>query len=198
MAVDETLERRFGPRIRAKGVYRDAVRSSRAKVVTCLGVDWLVMAPLMPVPWSQRVWALPFLALLMPCEPADSEAGRRHRIAVGWTVVMVRLIARWLGRRPWIVIGDGRDACIQLGWECLTNQATLIGRLRLGARLFANPEPAPPGQRGRKPQKGARLAKLANRVEEARTQGEAVTVAWYRGQRKTLRVLGGIALWYTP
>ncbi len=32
VAVDETLERRKGARIRAKGMYRDAVRSSRSKV----------------------------------------------------------------------------------------------------------------------------------------------------------------------
>jgi len=198
MAVDETLERRFGRCIRAKGVYRDAVRSSRGKVVTCLGVEWLLMALLVPVPWSQRVWALPFLTLLMPSEQADSEAGRRHRTTVEWTIVMVRLVARWRGRRPWILIGDGRYACIRLGWECLTNQATLISRLRLDARLFANPEPVPPGRRGRKPQKGARLAKLASRVEEARTQGEVITVPWYRGQHKTLRVLSAIALWHTP
>jgi hypothetical protein len=198
IVIDETLERRFGPRIRAKGVYRDAVRSSRGKVVTCLGVEWLVMALLVPVPWSQRMWALPFLTLLMPSKQADSEAGRRHRTTLDWTVVMVRLVARWLGRRPWILIGDGRYACIHLGWECLVNQATLISRLRLDARLFAKPQPVPPGRRGRKPQKGARLAKLASRVEEARTQGETVSVSWYRGQRKTLRVLSGIALWHTP
>lgn len=156
------------------------------------------MAMMVPVPWSQRIWALPFLTLLMASKQADTEAGRRHRTTVEWTVVMVRLVARWLGRRPWILIGDGRYACIQLGWECLVNQATLISRLRLDARLFDSPVPVAPARRGRKPQKGVRLAKLASRVEEARTQGEAVTVSWYRGQRKTLRVLSGIALWHTP
>ncbi|NEX17626.1 MAG: hypothetical protein C1943_13610 [Halochromatium sp.] len=84
--------------------------------------------------------------------------------------------------------------------ECLTNQTTLVSRLRLDARLFGFPEPVPAVRRGRKPQKGARLTKLANCIEEARTQGEAVTVSWYRGrgQRKTLRVLSGAALWHTP
>lgn len=46
IAVDETLERRIG----AKGMYRDAVRSSQNKVVTCLGLEWICMALLMPVP----------------------------------------------------------------------------------------------------------------------------------------------------
>ena len=198
MAIDETLERRFGRCIRAKGMYRDAVRSSRGKVITCLGVEWLVMALLVPLPWSQRPWALPFLTLLMPSKQADTAAGRRHRTTLEWSVVMVRLVRRWLGQRPWILIGDGRYSCLRLGWECLANQATLISRLRLDARLFAFPEPVPAGRRGRKPKKGAPLAKLASRVEEARTQGEAVTVSWYRGEHKTLRVLSDTALWHTP
>ena len=36
--VDETLERRKGKRIRAKGCYRDAVRSSEKTVVKCMGL----------------------------------------------------------------------------------------------------------------------------------------------------------------
>jgi len=38
VVVDETLERRKGARIAAKGMYRDAVRSSKRRVVTCLGL----------------------------------------------------------------------------------------------------------------------------------------------------------------
>lgn len=33
--VDETLERRKGKKIKAKGYYRDAVRSTQSKVVKC-------------------------------------------------------------------------------------------------------------------------------------------------------------------
>lgn len=198
VGVDETLERRSGRRIRAKGVYRDAVRSSRRKVVTTMGLEWVVMALLVPLPWSQRPWALPFLTLLAPSRAANDAAGRVHRTTLDWTVVMVRLVGRWLQRRPWMLIGDGRYSCIELGWQCLIQQATLISRLRLDARLFAFPEPVPPGRRGRKPQKGQRLTKLADRIEQARTQGEEVTIQWYRGERKTLRLLSDIALWHTP
>ena len=42
VAVDETLERGRGKKIKAKGVYRDAVRSSQAKVVTSFGLKWNV------------------------------------------------------------------------------------------------------------------------------------------------------------
>jgi hypothetical protein len=40
IAVDETLERRQGKKIKAKGVYRDAVRSSESKIVTSFGLKW--------------------------------------------------------------------------------------------------------------------------------------------------------------
>ena len=42
------------------------------------------------------------------------------------------------------------------------------------------------------------LAKLATRLEEARTQGTAAAVQWYRGETKTLRLLSGVCLWHTP
>lgn len=115
-----------------------------------------------------------------------------------WTIVVVRIVARWLDRRPWILIGDARYACILLGWECLVNQATLPSRLRLDARLFRFPEPVPSGRRGPKPQKGAHLTKLAERSDEASIQSEVIAVPRYSGARKTLRVLSDTALWHTP
>lgn len=197
IAVDETLERRKGARIRAKGMYRDAVRSSQSKVVTCLGLEWICMALLVPVPWSPRPWALPFLTRLAPSKRSNEAAGRRHRTVVELTIGMVWLVARWLQQRRWVLIGDGSYSCVQLGWEVMAAQATLITRLRLDARLFAFPEPVPPGRRGPKPKKGAALAKLSTREEEARTQGEEVTIQWY-GQPKTLRLLSAVCLWHTP
>ena len=197
VAVDETLERRKGARIRAKGMSRDAVRTSRSTVVTCLGLEWICMALLVPVPWGTRPWALPFLTRLAPSKRADEAAGRRHRTVVELTIGMVWLVSRWLEQRRWILLGDGSDSCIQLGWDVLAAQATLITRLRLDARLFAFPEPVPAGRRGPKPKKGGVLAKLATREEAARTRGEAVAIQWY-GQPKTLRLLSDVCLWHTP
>jgi len=196
--IDETLERRKGAHIATKGLYRDAVRSSKAKVVTCWGLQWICMTLLVPLPWSPRPWALPFLTLQAPSEKANTAAGKPHRTVVDWTIVMVCLVARWLGQRSWILIGDGRYACIHLAWECIAHQATLISRIPMTARLFAPPSPVPAGRRGPKPKKGERLANLATRIEEALTQGIEVTVNWYQGGTKTLRLLSGTCLWHTP
>ena len=79
IAADETLERRRGKKIKAKGVYRDAVRSSQSKVITCFGLKWECMALIVPLPWSKRAWALPFLTVLAPSKKANENAGKRHK-----------------------------------------------------------------------------------------------------------------------
>ena len=49
--IDETLERRQGPRISALGVYRDAVRSSRSYMVKASGLRWISLMWLGHIPW---------------------------------------------------------------------------------------------------------------------------------------------------
>jgi hypothetical protein len=63
MGVDETIERRSGRRIKAKGCYRDAVRSTQKVCVKCFGLKWISMMLIVPLPWSGRCWALPFLTV---------------------------------------------------------------------------------------------------------------------------------------
>src|SRR5918998_1419325 len=64
LAADDTIERRRGKRITAKGIYRDPVRSSDAHFVKASGLRWMSLMLLAPVPWAGRVWALPFLTAL--------------------------------------------------------------------------------------------------------------------------------------
>jgi hypothetical protein len=64
LGIDETLERRRGKKISAKGVYRDPVRSSREHFVKTSGLRWVCLTLLAEVPWASRVWALPFLSAL--------------------------------------------------------------------------------------------------------------------------------------
>jgi hypothetical protein len=57
MFIDETLERRKGPKIKAKGYYRDAVRSSKRIVVKSSGLKWLTLAISWRFPFSERHFA---------------------------------------------------------------------------------------------------------------------------------------------
>ena len=79
VGIDETLERRQGQRIAAKGIYRDAARASHSFFVKSSGLRWISLMLLAPVPWAGRVWALPFLSVLAPSERYDQERGRRHK-----------------------------------------------------------------------------------------------------------------------
>ena len=76
IVADETIERRNGRRIQAKGRYRDAVRSTKGTVVKCYGLKWMSLMLLVPLPWSTRPWTLPFLTLLAPPERANTAAKR--------------------------------------------------------------------------------------------------------------------------
>ena len=60
--IDETIERRWGPRIKARGIYRDPVRSSRSHFVKTSGLRWVsLMWPSMP---SKRRWIAPVVKVV--------------------------------------------------------------------------------------------------------------------------------------
>jgi DDE superfamily endonuclease len=198
IGVDEKIERRGGRKIKAKGCYRDAVRSSQKSCVKCFGLKWISRMVIVPLPWSSRPWALPFLTVLAPAERANEKAQKRHKSTIDWTVQMVKGVARWLAHRAWVLLGDGSYACVGLAWACLGQQVTRVSRLRLDARLYEFPPPVVAGRRGPKPKKGKKLPALKSRLEEARTEGARVEVRWYGGERKPMRLLTGMCLWYTP
>ena len=199
VGIDETVERRSGGQIKAKGCYRDAVRSTKKQVVKCYGLKWISLMVLVPLPWTDRVWALPFLTVLAPSKRANEAAGRRHKTVVDWTAQLIKLVSRWLAR-TWVLIGDGAYACVHLAGQCsgAAVKVTLISRLRLDAGLYAFPNSPPPGRRGPKPKKGKKLLTLAQRVGEALAYGKEIKVRWYGGQRKRLRILSAVCLGYTP
>jgi len=79
VGVDDTLERRWGKRIAARGIYRDPVRSSHGHFVKASGLRWVSLSLLTLIPWAGRVWSLPFLTLLAPSERYAQERKRHHK-----------------------------------------------------------------------------------------------------------------------
>src|SRR5215211_5620355 len=79
LGIDDHIERRRGAKIAAKGIYRDAVRSSKSFFVKTSGLRWVSMMLLTPIPWAKRVWALPFLTVLAPSERYHQQRNRRHK-----------------------------------------------------------------------------------------------------------------------
>lgn len=204
--LDETIERRWGPKIAAKGIYRDAVRSSKDYFVKVSGLRWLCLMLLVPIPppcgghgWAERVWALPFLTLLAPSERHDRETGRRHKTLTDWARQALLLLRRWLPARAIVVVADSGYAAIELLARCarLAHPVTLITRLRLDAALYEPAPPREPGRRGRPRVKGERLPTLAARRADPATAWTAITVAdWYGEGARTVEVASATAVWY--
>ena len=174
--IDETLERRRGPKIKARGVYRDAVRSSRQQLVKASGLRWISLMWLGHVPWAGRYWALPFLTVLAPSERYYRQRGRRHKKLTDWARQMILQLRRWLPHRPLVLVGDSSYAVLDLLHCCqsLAQPVTLIARLRLDAALYEPAPPRQPGQNGRPPLKGRRLPALKTLLDLPTVLGHRV------------------------
>lgn len=198
LIIDETLERRQGRQIRYKGAFYDAVRSTVNKVSISLGIRWVCVALMVPVPWSARLWALPFMVVPALAAKTSAALKKPERTPVDWAGLMLARVRRWQPTREIIVVGDGSYAAIGLVRCCqeLPQPIKLIARLRLDAQLYEPPGPRPPGKPGPKPKKGAKQASLAERLSDPAIQWTTMTVPWYGGNTRTVECLTGISLWH--
>src|SRR5438552_5148603 len=197
IGVDDTLERRRGEKIKAKGIYRDAVRSSRSQVVKASGLRWLCAMVLTEIPWAGRVWALPFLTALCPSERYHQQRGQRHKTLPEWAGQLIGLMPRWLPGREVVVVADSSYAVIELLKQVSDlPDVSLITRLRLDAALY---DPAPPPtarQKGRPRKKGARRPTLQQVLSESHTQWNRVRVNnWYGGGAREVEGCKYMAVW---
>jgi hypothetical protein len=198
VGADDTIERRSGRKIRARGCYRDAVRSSHKHVIRCFGLKWVSMMALVRVPWSSRVWALPFLTALCWPEKSHQKGKRKHKTSVDLVRQMMKVVRRWVPDRMVVLVLDGGFAAVALALACSGYGVVMVCRLRLDARLYHKPGPQPKGKRGRKPLKGARQRTLRQWATRSDTPWERVEVDWYGGTRRTVDLFSRTALWHTP
>src|SRR5919112_3790541 len=104
--IDETVERRRGKRIAAKGIYRDPVHSSHSHFVKASGLRWVCLMLLVPIPWAARTWALPVLTTLAPSERYDREQGRRHKSLTDWARQLLLVVRRCWPERAIVAVAD--------------------------------------------------------------------------------------------
>jgi hypothetical protein len=136
LGLDDTIERRRGKRISAKGIYRDPVRSSDAHFVKASGLRWISLMLLAPIPWAARTWALPFLTALAPSERYCRERGQRHKKLTDWACQMVLQVRRWLPERELVLVADMGFAALELLATLSRRGVICITRLRLDAALY--------------------------------------------------------------
>jgi len=199
VGLDDTIERRRGAKIKAKGIYRDPVRSSHSHLVKASGLRWLSLMLLVPIPWAKRVWALPFLTVLAPSERYYACSPRAHKKLTDWARQALLLVRRWLPKRALVCVADSGFAVIELleRMRRLKNPLCMVTRFRLDAALY---EPAPerrPGQNGRPRKKGARLPKLEQLLQDEKTTWQRVTIQnWYGEGQREVDIVSGTGVWY--
>lgn len=190
VGADETMERRWGPQIKAKSIFRDGKRSSRHYRNYTLALRWVALMLLVSIPWSVRVWALPFLTMLAPSRRTNEANGQRHKTSFDWIGQGVTVLRRWLPGRRIVLVTDGGLSGVKLGLHCRRYDVTYISRLRLDAVLHA-----PTSRKGAK--KGKRLPNLKQRLADPSTLWTRYRLSWYEGKERTVELASGTALWYT-
>jgi hypothetical protein len=197
LGLDDTIERRRGAKIKAKGIYRDPVRSSHSHMVKASGLRWLSLMVLAPVPWAKRVWALPFLTVLAPSERYYKGKVRKHKKLTEWARQMALQTRRWLPKRLLVIVADSSFAVIDLLWQLrqLKNPICMITRFRLDAALY-EPIKAKPGKLGRPRKKGKRLPTLEKIAEDKGTRWKRLTVQeWYGEKKRNIEITSNAAVW---
>ena len=198
IGIDDTIERRRGQKIKAKGIYRDPVRSSHSHLVKASGLRWLSCMLLVNIQWAGCVWGLPFLTVLSPSERYYAGRKRRHQRLTDRAWQVIQLIARWLPDRDVIFVGDSSFAVLDLLYlVSSTPRVDLITRLRLDAQLY---DPAPKrkaGQTGRPRVKGARRPSPQQILDNPKTKWTKIEVDhWYGEQKREVEVYTETAIWY--
>ena len=189
--IDETIERRWGRRIKARAIYRDAARSSKSHLVKASGLRWISLMWLTTIPWAHRTWALPVLTALAPSERYHLKIGKPHKKITDWARQMILQLRRWLPHRRIVVVADSSYAALDLP----VVHVTFITRLRRDAALYDPLRLV--GQMGRTRVKGQRLPTLKTLLDCPDTRWMSAALAWYDGVTRTVEFSSQTALWIT-
>jgi|tagenome__1003787_1003787.scaffolds.fasta_scaffold20856881_2 hypothetical protein len=195
IGLDDTIERRWGPKIRARGIYRDPVRSSKGHFVKASGLRWLSAMLLVQVPWADRIMALPFLTLLAPSKRFYTGKARAPKTLLDWARQATLQIHRWLPDRYIVLVADSAFAAIEF-LAAVGKHVCVVTRLRLDANLF---EFAPPKRKGpgRRPIRGKPHKKLSAILKDRNVSWTRYRVSqWYGRTNRTVEIATGTALWY--
>jgi hypothetical protein len=195
IGLDDTIERRWGPKISARGIYRDPVRSSKGHFVKASGLRWLSAMLLVRVPWAERIMALPFLTLLAPSKRFYTGQSRAPKTLLDWARQAALQIHRWLPDRYIVLVADSAFAAIEF-LAAVRKYVCVVTRLRLDANLFDSPPQKRKG-RGRPPIKGKRLKKLSAILNDPKVSWQRYRVSlWYGRTNRIVEIATGTALWY--
>jgi hypothetical protein len=196
LLTDDTLTHKCGKSVWGLGWWRDAVASTKKRVATAPGHNWVVMALAVCLPGTNiPILAIPLLARL-------HQPGKGQPSCPQLARQMLEEVMEWFPGYDFTLVGDGAYACKELLAD-LPAGVTFVGRLRGDAALYDPQVPVQPtSKRGPKPQKGPRLpcprdaAKKAdhNKANKRPWLWRKLSVFIY-GSSESLGVLCYQALW---
>jgi hypothetical protein len=129
LLVDDTLAHKRGKSVWGLGWWRDAVASTRKRVATAPGHNWVVVAVAFCVPGTSCViLALPLLARLhLP--------GKGQPSCATLASEMLAQIRCWFPGRDFTLVGDGAYACKEMLGD-LPERVRFVGRMRGDAAIY--------------------------------------------------------------
>jgi hypothetical protein len=161
LLVDDTLAHKRGQSVWGLGWWRDAVASTKKRVATASGHNWVVLAVAFGLPGcSTPIFALPLLARLHLPGPGQPSCPVLVQ-------AMLTEVLEWFPTHLFTLVGDGAYACKELLMD-LDPRVEFVGRMRSDACVY-DPQvpPAPKSKAGRKARKGPKMPKPREAVARA-------------------------------
>ena len=196
--IDETLERRWGRKIAAKGRYRDPVRSTDDQTVMTPGLQWVSLMLLTHIGGVGRHWALPLMTALAPSARYDRRKGRRRQMVTDYARQMLTCLRRWLPEQDLVLVCDGGYAKREFlrYFQNMSKPIVVVAKLRKDAARYQPAPPRRPGQIGRPRIVGARLPSPRAVLDDPATQWTTYLATGSDGGTTTVELASGLAVWY--
>ncbi len=182
LALDDTLFPRSGRKVDGAGHWRDAVRSTKSKVVYAWGLNLVVLTLQIQPPWGGEPLGLPINMRLHR---------KKEYTLIELAEQMIKEVEQWFPDRRFRVVGDGFYATLA---GTSRERTTIISRLRRDANLYDLPPKRQKKQRGRPRKRGKKLAKLEKMA--AHIQNWQTVTFRQRGRTTERLVYTRVVLWY--
>jgi len=180
--LDDTVFHHTGPKIEGAGWWRDAVRSTRNRIVYAWGLNLVILTLRVTPPWGGMPLGLP-IRMKVHRKKGDS--------LTDLALQMLREVSDTFPERAFRVHADGFYASLAGG---LPPRVHLISRIRRDAVLYDLPPQRRPHQRGRSRKRGHRLACPEQMARQVRSWKRVRTCE--RGHTRTRLVYTRLVLWY--
>jgi hypothetical protein len=195
LVLDDTLCTHKGPKVFGLGVHVDAVRSTRKTRLLTFGHVWVVLAVLVPVPFSERVWALPILFRLFRTRADCQKRGGQHLKKTQLARQLIEQVKRWLPDKDVELVADTAYSCREV-LRHLPPGVVFVGAMRGNSTLQR-----PRSRKCRSPATGRLLTKdillpkPAQLARDEKVPWLSMTLSFY-GALKQVQYKELVARWY--